>query len=70
LYFFDSPPKSGVFLLYLYCMKTKKSTKEVVHKIYERVFTHSDCTIIWKYDTNKSTSGPFEVEIKYPKKKG
>jgi hypothetical protein len=51
-------------------MKTKKSTKEVVHKIYERVFTHSDCTIIWKYDTNKSTSGPFEVEIKYPKKKG
>ena len=51
-------------------MKSKKTTKEVINKKYERVFTYPDCTVIWKYDTNKSFSGPFEVEIKYPKKKG
>jgi hypothetical protein len=26
--------------------------------------------VIWKYDNFKTNSGPYEVEVKYPKKKG
>ena len=29
-----------------------------------RTFDYPDCTVIWKFDSDKSTSGPYEVEIK------
>jgi len=39
------------------------------HKKYELKFEYDECISIWKFDNYKSTSGPFEVEIKYHKKK-
>jgi len=51
-------------------MSDKKVKKPVEQKKYERSFVYDDCTVIWKYDNLKSTSGPYEVEVKYPKKKG
>jgi len=51
-------------------MSDKKVKKQVERKVFERVIKHDDCTLIWKYDNYKSNSGPYEVEIKYPKKKG
>ena len=50
-------------------MNDKKVKKQVERKVFERVIKHDDCTLIWKYDNYKSNSGPYEVEIKYPKKK-
>jgi hypothetical protein len=50
-------------------MSEKKVKKQVERKVFERVIKHDDCTLIWKYDNYKSNSGPYEVEIKYPKKK-
>ena len=50
-------------------MSDKKVKKQVERKVFERVIKHDDCTLIWKYDNYKSNSGPYEVEIKYPKKK-
>jgi hypothetical protein len=32
---------------------------------YEQVYKDEDCTMIWKYDTNKFTNGPVSVEIKW-----
>ena len=57
-------------LLYLYVMSDKKVKKQVERKVFERVITHEDSIQIWKYDNYKSNTGPYEVEIKYPKKKG
>jgi hypothetical protein len=51
-------------------MNDKKIKKQVEHKKYERSYVYDDCTIIWKYDNLKSISGPYEVEIKHPKKRG
>jgi len=51
-------------------MSDKKVKKQIERKVFERVITHEDCTLIWKYDNYKSNSGPYEVEIKYNKKKG
>lgn len=51
-------------------MSDKKVKKQIERKVFERVITHEDCTLIWKYDNYKSNSGPYEVEIKHNKKKG
>jgi len=51
-------------------MSEKKVKKQLERKVFERVIKHDDCTLIWKYDNYKSNTGPYEVEIKYPKKKG
>jgi hypothetical protein len=51
-------------------MSDKKVKKQVERKVFERVVTYEDCILIWKYDNHKSNTGPYEVEIKYPKKKG
>ena len=51
-------------------MKSKKPKIITEKRKYERIFDYPDCQVIWKYDENKTNSGPFEVEIKYPKKKG
>lgn len=48
-------------------MKDKNVKNKVTHKKYERVYEFDDCTIVYKYDTSKTTSGPFETEIR-PKK--
>ena len=34
-------------------------------KKWEQIYDDVDETIIWRYDTSKSTFGPYEVEIKY-----
>ena len=47
-------------------MSEKKTPIET--KKYERIYETEDSISIWRYDTNKSTTGPYEVEIK-PKKK-
>lgn len=41
---------------------------KIEQKKFERVYVFEDCTLIWKFDTSKSTLHPIEVEIKYPKK--
>jgi hypothetical protein len=43
--------------------KVKKEVK------YERIIEMEDCIMVWKYDHSKTKTGPYEVEIKYPKKK-
>lgn len=43
--------------------------KNIEHKKYEKIFEYDDCVVIWKYDNYKTTTGPYEVEVKYPKKK-
>ena len=40
--------------------------KELGRK-WEQVYEDEDETVIWKYDTSKTTFGPYEVEIKYKK---
>jgi len=45
----------------------KKNKKKIEHRKYELRFEHDDCTAIWKYDTSKTNTGPYEVEIKYKK---
>jgi hypothetical protein len=47
-------------------MAEKKKPTE--SKKYERIYETEDSISIWRYDTSKSTTGPYEVEIK-PKKK-
>lgn len=47
-------------------IKTKPKQEQ---KKYERTFVYDDCTVIWKYDNYKTTSGPYEVEVKYTTKK-
>jgi hypothetical protein len=32
---------------------------------FEKVYKDEDCTMVWKYDTNKFTNGPISVEIKW-----
>jgi hypothetical protein len=32
---------------------------------YEQVYKDEDCTMVWKYDSNKFTNGPVSVEIKW-----
>jgi hypothetical protein len=32
---------------------------------FEKTYKDEDCTMIWKYDTNKFTNGPVSVEIKW-----
>ena len=59
----------GFFCIFV-LMKNKKVTQNEVKRKYERIFDFPDCQVIWKFDENKTNSGPFEVEIKYPKKKG
>lgn len=41
--------------------KEEKPTK------FERVYEDEDTITIWKYDLNRTTTGPVEVEIKYKK---
>jgi len=50
-------------------MKRNKSKVIVEKRKFERVFDYPDCQVIWRYDENKTISGPYEVEIKYPKKR-
>ena len=40
--------------------------KELARK-WEQVYDDEDEIIIWKYDTSKTTFGPYQVEIKYKK---
>jgi hypothetical protein len=47
-------------------MAEKKKPTE--SKKYERIYEDEDSISIWRYDTSKSTRGPYEVELK-PKKK-
>ena len=47
-------------------MAEKKKPTET--KKYERIYEDEDSISIWRYDTSKSTRGPYEVELK-PKKK-
>lgn len=51
-------------------MSNKNTKKQSVPVKFERSFTYDDCVVIWKYDSSKTNSGPYEVEVKYPKKKG
>ena len=48
-------------------MAEKKKPTEV--KKFERIYQNEDSISIWRYDTSKTTTGPYEVEIKYNKKK-
>ena len=47
-------------------MSEKKKPTET--KKYERIYEDNDSISVWKYDTSKTITGPYEVEIK-PKKK-
>jgi hypothetical protein len=42
--------------------------KPIETKKYERIYETEDSISIWRYDTSKSTTAPYDVEIK-PKKK-
>ena len=46
----------------------KKNKKKIEHRKYELTFDYDECVAIWKFDTSKTTSGPYEVEFKYKKK--
>jgi hypothetical protein len=48
-------------------MIDKKKPIEV--KKFERSYEFEDCIVVWKYDNSKSITGPYEVEVKYKKKK-
>lgn len=48
-------------------MSEKKKPTEI--KKYERTYETEDSISIWRYDTSKTTTGPYEVETKYKKKK-
>ena len=48
-------------------MAVQNNKKEEKHTKFERVYEDEDTISIWKYDLTKSTTGPFEVEIKYKK---
>jgi len=50
--------------------KNDNNTTEEVKK--ELTFDYDDCTVIWKFNPKKPTSGAYEVEIKHkkPPKKG
>ena len=50
-------------------MSDKKVKTPIEHKRFERVITFEDSIIIWKHDNHKTNTGPYEVEIKYLKKK-
>lgn len=51
-------------------MSSKNNKKPSEPIKYERTFTYDDCIVVWRYDSSKTNSGPYEVEMKYPKKKG
>ena len=44
---------------------SKKVTKIVEHKKWERTFEDDETIIIFKYDSKKSMVNPCEVDIKY-----
>jgi hypothetical protein len=48
-------------------MSEKKKPTET--KKYERIYEDDDSISVWKYDTSKTITGPYEVEIKHKKKK-
>lgn len=48
-------------------MSEKKPPTET--KKYERIYEDDDSISVWKYDTSKTITGPYEVEIKHKKKK-
>jgi len=50
-------------------MNDKKVKKQIERKVFDRIIKHEDCILIWKYDNHKTNTGPYEVEIKYLKKK-
>ena len=43
--------------------------KPIESKKYERIYEDDDSISVWKYDTSKTITGPYEVEIKHKKKK-
>jgi hypothetical protein len=45
-----------------------KKKEPIEHKKWERRYEDDETISIWRYDTSKSTRGPYEVEFK-PKKK-
>lgn len=38
-----------------------------LNREWQQVYEDEDEIVIWKYDTSKTTFGPYEVEIKYKK---
>ena len=48
-------------------MAVQNNKKEEKPTKFERIYEDEDTISIWKYDLTKSTTGPFEVEIKYKK---
>ncbi len=48
-------------------MSEKKKPTET--KKYDRIYEYDDSISVWKYDTSKTITGPYEVEIKHKKKK-
>jgi hypothetical protein len=38
-----------------------------LHRKWEQIYDDEDETVIWKYDTSKTTFGPYSVEIRYKK---
>jgi hypothetical protein len=48
-------------------MSDKKVKKQVEHKKSELSFKYDDCIVIWRFDNHKTTTGPYEVEVKYKK---
>ncbi len=43
----------------------KKLIEEPNPTQFERTYKDEDCTMVWKYDTNKFQNGPVSVEIKW-----
>jgi hypothetical protein len=46
-------------------MALQNNKKEEKPTKFERVYEDEDTITIWKYDLNRTTTGPVEVEIKY-----
>lgn len=65
-----NPNYVWVFLYICEIMKKNTTNTKGEQKKYERTFVYDDCIVIWKYDNYKTTSGPYEVEVKNLPKKG
>jgi hypothetical protein len=48
-------------------MSNKKKQQDV--RKYEQTYDYDDCIVVWKFDHSKTMTGPYEVEVKYKKKK-
>jgi hypothetical protein len=46
-------------------MNKSINNKQEKPTTFERIYEDEDCISIWRYDLNRTTKGPVEVEIKY-----